>query len=76
MRRGRIFIYLALIIILGLVAAFVLFRRFSSQTPAEVPEVVEGDIVPTPIPEVNEVVVVTQNTPRGTLLDETLLTTI
>jgi len=73
MRRGRVFIYLALIIILGLVAAFVLFQRFSSQTPTEV----AGDVVvPTPIPDDITVVVVTQNTPRGTLIDETLLTTI
>lgn len=73
MRRGRIFIYLALIIILGLVAVYVLYQR-GSQSPAAEP----GDVVveATPVVEDIDVVVVTQNTPRGTVLDETLLTTI
>jgi pilus assembly protein CpaB len=72
MRRGRIFIYLALIIILGLVAAYLLFVR-NDQTPTE-----PGAIMPEPTPVVQnlEVVVVAQNTPRGTMLNETLLTTI
>lgn len=73
MRRGRVFIYLALIIILGLVAAYVLLQR-NSQAP-------EGTDLDMTVPEAQiveeiEVVVITQNTPRGTILDETLLTTI
>jgi Flp pilus assembly protein CpaB len=73
MRRGRIFIYLALIIILGLVAVYVLYQRNSQPPAAEVGEVaVEATQV---VEEIN-VVVVTQNTPRGTKLDETILTTI
>ena len=73
MRRGRIFIYLALIIILGLVAVYVLYQR-NSQTPAAEP----GEVVMEPLPVIEDinVVVVTQNTPRGTILDETLITTI
>lgn len=73
MRRGRIFIYLALIIILGLVAVYVLYQR-RSQTPAVEPGAVAVEA--TPVVEDIDVVVVTQNTPRGTVLDETLLTTI
>lgn len=72
MRRGRIFIYLALIIILGLVAAYVLLQR-NAQTPGEV---VEQVAEPAPVIEVIEVVVVTQRAPRGTILDETLLTMV
>ena len=73
MRRGRIFIYLALIIILGLVAVYVLYQRGSQQPAAELGDVV---VVATPVVEDIDVVVVTQNTPQGTVLDETLLTTI
>lgn len=73
MRRGRIFIYLALIIILGLVAVYVLFQRNAqgpvAETGIEMPE-------PAPVIEDISVIVITQNTPRGTVLDETLLTTI
>jgi len=72
MRRGRIFIYLALIIILGLVAAYVLYQRYGQQD--EVPT--EMVAAPQPIIEIMDVVVVTQNTPRGTVLDETLVTLI
>jgi pilus assembly protein CpaB len=72
MRRGRIFIYLALIIILGLVAAYVLLQR-NAQTPGDV---VEEVVAPTPVVEIIEVVVVTQRAPRGTILDETLLTMV
>jgi Flp pilus assembly protein CpaB len=72
MRKGRIFIYLALIIILGSVAAYMLLQR---NAPA--PETTGTEAIETvsPIDYIN-VVVVTQNTPRGTILDETLLTTI
>lgn len=73
MRRGRIFIYLALIIILGLVAVYVWYQR-GNQVPVTEIGVIEPE--PTPVIENINVVVVTQNTPRGTILDETLLTTI
>lgn len=73
MRRGRIFIYLALIIILGLVAAFVFYQRYTSQPSPD-----EGQPAEVVVQEVEQidVVVVTQATPRGTILDETILTTI
>jgi Flp pilus assembly protein CpaB len=73
MRRGRIFIYLALIIILGLVAAFVFYQRYTQPSTDEgqlAAEVVVQEV------EQIDVVVVTQATPRGTILDETILTTI
>jgi Flp pilus assembly protein CpaB len=71
MRRGRIFFYLAFILILALVAVAVVYIKFiqPSTTPvAQVP-------TPTPIEMVN-VVVVTQQVPRGQLLDENVLATI
>jgi Flp pilus assembly protein CpaB len=69
MRRGRIFIYLALIIILGLVAAYVLYQRYGQ--PAEIIE--EPISTPQPVIELIDVVVISQNTPRGTILDDTLV---
>jgi Flp pilus assembly protein CpaB len=71
MRRGRIFFYLAFILILALVAVAVVYLRFiqPSTTPvAQVP-------TPTPIEMVN-VVVVTQQVPRGQVLDENVLATV
>jgi Flp pilus assembly protein CpaB len=73
MRRGRIFIYLAFIVILALVAVFVIITRF--------PTILGGqqtaEIVPTPTPiEMVNVVVVTQQVPRGQVLDENVLATI
>jgi Flp pilus assembly protein CpaB len=69
MRRGRIFIYLALILILGLGAAYiVILKPFggigSSQTPS------------TPASQQVNIVVAGQNIPRGKLIDEGDLSTI
>lgn len=69
MRRGRIFFYLAAIVFLGLVAAFVVFQRMSQSGPAE--DVAAPE--PTPVINLVPVVVVTQPTPRGTVLNETIL---
>ncbi|MBU1661946.1 MAG: hypothetical protein KKD28_10810 [Chloroflexi bacterium] len=71
MRRGRIFIYLALIIILGLAAVFVLYQR-NAQTPSDADQASE----PVPVIELVDVVVVTQAIPRGALLDDAVVTTI
>jgi len=72
MRRGRIFIYLALIIILGLVAAFVFYQRYTQpfEEASQPEEVIVQEV------EQIDVIVVTQATPRGTILDETILTII
>jgi Flp pilus assembly protein CpaB len=69
MRRGRIFFYLAFIIILALVAVFVVWQRFL-QPANSTPTVVE-----TPIPKVN-VVIVTQRVPRGAVLEANVLSTV
>lgn len=70
MRRGRIFFYLAFIIILALIAVFVVWQRFlqpANNTP--------GTAVETPIPKVN-VVIVTQRVPRGAVLEANVLSTV
>jgi len=72
MRRGRIFFYLAFILILGLVAAFVIWQRFL-QPPTE-GVAVEGESIPAQqIVDLVDIIVVTQKTPRGTVLNETML---
>jgi len=70
MRRGRIFFYLAFILILGLVAVVVVWQRFI--VPSQQQVVV--DATPTPIPV--EVVIVAQNLPKGYILDSEVLSTI
>jgi Flp pilus assembly protein CpaB len=72
MHKGRIFIYLALIIIFGSVAAYVLLQKKPQTQVITQTETIE----PVSAVENIKVVVVTQNAPRGTILDETLLTTI
>ena len=72
MRRGRIFFIIALILILGLGAvAIFYFRGMPASTPETTTETVEA-------PEVDMVgvVVVTQQVPRGYLLNETVLSMI
>jgi len=68
MRRGRVFLYLSLILILLVAGGYLLYTRFlgPGAAPSDVPaEVVEPDRV--------DIVVITQNAPRGTVLDETVL---
>jgi pilus assembly protein CpaB len=72
MRRGRIFFYLAFILILGLVAVGVIWMRFMQ--PAAAPAAVEA--IPTPSLDLVKVIVVTQHIPRGAKLDETVLGTV
>jgi pilus assembly protein CpaB len=72
MRRGRIFFIIALILILGLGAvAIFYFRSMPSSTPEATQVAVEAPAV-----DMVSVVVVTQPTPRGYLLNETVLGTI
>lgn len=73
MRRGRIFIYLAFIIILGLVAFALIYNRFlnPASTPG-IPDVAE----PTPVVETVDVIVVTQRISRGTAVDSAVLGTV
>ncbi len=69
MRKGRIFFIIALILILGLAAAAIVYFRFLQPTSSEP----VAEAVTTQAVEVVEVVVVTQHTPRGYLLNETVL---
>ena len=72
MRKGRIFFIIALILILGLGAvAIFYFRGLPSSTPETAGEAVEAPVV-----DLVGVIVVTQQTPRGYLLNETVLGTI
>lgn len=72
MRRGRIFFYLAFILILGLVGAFIIWQRYFQPTETGV----EEGPAPTPVVDMVDVIVVTQTIPRGTSLDETVLDSI
>lgn len=69
MRKGRIFFIIALILILGLAAVAIFYFRILQPAPSE--EVTE--VVVTPEVDLVEVIVVTQQTPRGYLLNETVL---
>jgi len=71
MRRGRVFLYLSLIMILLLVGGYVAYQNFFK--PAAPSEPANQ---PTAVPDLVNVVVVTQNAPRGTVLNETILGTI
>lgn len=69
MRRGRIFFYLAAILILIMVGVYVISQRISQPSGADLAEAP----APTPIIDLVEIVVITQPTPRGTVLYETIL---
>ena len=72
MRKGRVFFIIALILILGLGAvAIFYFRGLPSSTTETATETVEAPVV-----DMVDVVVVTQQIPRGYLLNETVLGTI
>jgi len=71
MRRGRLFIFLALILVVGLVVVYFFMQRF--QSTGIVPP--SAQATPTVIPTVN-VVVVTQHVSRGTLISDSVLGTV
>jgi len=68
MRRGRVFLYLSLILVLLVAGGYFLYQNFmkpdttSVGAPAEVAE-----------PDRVDIVVITQKAPRGTVLNETVL---
>lgn len=70
MRRGRVVLYLVLIVILLGVGGFVGYQRYFSGGKSDA--ATEEAAVPTTI----NVVVITQKTPLGTVLDETVLGTV
>ena len=72
MRKGRVFFIIALILVLGLAAvALFYYRGLPSSTGESATETVEAPVV-----DMVEVIVITQQTPRGYLLNETVLGTI
>jgi Flp pilus assembly protein CpaB len=75
MRRGRIFFYLAFILLLGLVAVVVVFQRLR---PGSDPTVTASGEETTPPPAVAtvDVVVVSQPIARGATLSEEVLTVV
>lgn len=68
MRRGRIFFYLAFILILGLVAMVVIWVQFIQ--PMTIPPEIEAT---PPLVETVNVVTITQRVPRGDLINERVL---
>jgi Flp pilus assembly protein CpaB len=69
MRRGRVFLYLSLILILLIAGGYFVYNRFFKPAPTG-PEAVPTQAAE---PDRVDIVVITQNAPRGTVLDETLL---
>jgi pilus assembly protein CpaB len=69
MRKGRIFFFIALILILGLAAVAIFY--FRGLQPATTEVVAETE--PAPAVDVVEVVIVAQHVPRGYMLNETVL---
>jgi len=70
MRRGRVFFYLAFILILALIAVGVVYVRFIQ--PSRTAATVEPTATPVPV----EIIIVAQNIPKGYILDKDVLTTI
>lgn len=68
MRRGRGFLFLALILVIGLVAVYFFMQRF--QAGGITPPVAQ--VTPTTVPTV-DVVVVTQHVSRGQLINDNVL---
>ena len=67
MRRGRVFLYLSLILVLLVAGGYLLYTNFlRPPSPADVAQ----EVV---IPDRVDIVVITQKAPRGTVLDETVL---
>lgn len=76
MRRGRIFIFLAIIIILGLVAVFFLQRFLPDLIGGGGGEEVSGETMTEPVIVTSEIIIVTQDVPRGTLIHDEHLGTM
>ena len=68
MRRGRVFLYLSLILILLVAGGYLLYTNFLK--PSSGPSDGTSEVV---IPDRVDIVVITQKAPRGTVLDETVL---
>jgi pilus assembly protein CpaB len=73
MRRGRIFIFLALIIVLVLIGVWYAQRTFLQPQPTSE---VEGGPAPEPVIQMAEILVVTQFVSRGDVIKDEILGTI
>jgi pilus assembly protein CpaB len=67
MRRGRLLIFLALIIVLALIVVYFVMQRFPTTG-----NIVTARLTPTAVPTV-EVVVITQHVNRGQVINDTVL---
>jgi len=68
MRRGRVFLYLGLILVLLMAGGYLVYQNFLQPAPAA------SDLAEEAVPvDTVDVVVVTQKAPRGTVLNETVL---
>ena len=68
MRRGRVFLYLSLILVLLVVGGYLLYQNFFK--PAGTASDSTAEMV---VPDRVDIVVIIQKAPRGTVLDETVL---
>jgi pilus assembly protein CpaB len=74
MRRGRLFIYIALILILGLAAVYIVGRPYLF--PPDDSDVTSAEPTPMPTPATVDVVVVEQPIARGKEIQADFLTTV
>lgn len=72
MRRGRIFFYLALILLVGLIAVVVIYLRFIA--PSSHPQAEQ--VQPTQVIDIVNVLVVSQHVPRGTVITRDVLSLV
>jgi Flp pilus assembly protein CpaB len=76
MKRGRILILLAIVIILGLGAVYLVQQNFFPLGNLSGGDTVEGQPGPVPTVLMVDIIVVAQDVPRGTVLKEEYLSTI
>jgi pilus assembly protein CpaB len=67
MRRGRVFLYLSLILVLLVAGGYLIYTNFLKPTDPS------SEAAEVTIPDRVDIVVITQRAPRGTVLDETVL---
>ena len=76
MRRGRILILLAIIIILGLAAVYLVQQNYFPLGTPTGSDTAEGQPGPAPSVQMVEIIVVAQDVPRGTVIKEEHLSTV
>jgi Flp pilus assembly protein CpaB len=66
MRRGKVFLYLSLVLVLLVAGGYLIWSTFFQDSPAD-------STAEAVLPDTVEIVFVTQRAPRGTILNETVL---